>query len=140
MLFVASLEKHQVEELFKAHGWEGESSETVGLCLSPDNMKVCTARLLLAGTWGEEPVTIQAQKIWPAAAEHLVLEIALSEMDKFKFPDGEMASGYVAGATTKHAIKVTGQDGLTRAVEDACWAWEISVFRSYARWQNNPLV
>jgi hypothetical protein len=76
-LFTTSLEKQQVEELFEAHGWEGEASGAVGLHLSPDNTKVQTARLLLAGTWGEGPVTIQAQKIWPTAGDHLVLEIAL---------------------------------------------------------------
>ncbi len=108
-----------MEELFEAHGWEGEASGAVGLRLSPDNTKVQTVRLLLAGTWGEGPVTIQAQKIWRTAADHLVLEIALSDMTVFRFPDGEMASGYVAGDTTKHVIKTTGQDGTTRAVEAA---------------------
>lgn len=118
-LFVTSFEKQHVEELFEAHGWEGEASGAVGLRLSPDNTKIRAARLLLGGSWGEGPVTIQAQKIWPTAGENLVLEIAINDMSMFKFPEGEMASNYVAGNTTKHVIKTTSQDGATKAVEEA---------------------
>ncbi len=110
-LFVISFEKQHMEELFEAHGWEGEASGVVGLRLSPDNTKIGAARLLLGGSWGEGPVTIQAQKIWPTAGDNLVLEIAINDMSMFKFPEVEMASNYVAGNTTKHVMKTTSQDG-----------------------------
>jgi hypothetical protein len=52
-LFITSLEKQQIEELFETHGWEGEASEAVGLRLSPDNTRVQVARLLIAGAVGQ---------------------------------------------------------------------------------------
>lgn len=121
-VFTCSFEKQAVEELFETHGWVGEATSVVGLRLSPDNTRVASARLILAGAWGEGPVTVQAQKIWPTAAEHLVLEVSIGDMSIFRFPEGEMASNYLSGDITKYVVKSMGQDGSTRPVEEAEYA------------------
>jgi hypothetical protein len=63
-------------------------------------------------------VSIRAQKIWPSAAEHLLLEVSLGDRSIFRFPDREMASDYVARDYTKHEIITIGQEGSKRAVEE----------------------
>ncbi len=113
--FVTSIEKQQIEELFEAHGWEEEASAAVGLCLGPNNTRVQAARLPLAGAWGEGPIAIQAQKIWPTAAEHLLLEVSLGDTSIFRFPEGEMASGYVARV---HLAR--DNDGRPRPIKQSC--------------------
>ncbi len=112
-LFTTNLERQHVEELLEAHGWTGETNAIVGVKLTSDNTKVNTARLILVGAWGEGPVRIQAQKVWPTAAENL-LEVNLGDMSLFRFPDGEMASHYVPGDAIKNSIIIAGQDGTQR--------------------------
>jgi hypothetical protein len=117
-LFTTNLERQHMEELLEAHGWTGETNAIIGVKLTPDNTKVNTARLILVGAWGEGPVRIQAQKVWPTAAENLLLEVNLGDMSLFRFPDGEMASHYVPGDATKNSIIIAGQDGTQRAMEE----------------------
>ncbi len=69
--------------------------------------------------WGEGPRAIQAQKKWPTAAEHLLLKVSLGDTSIFRFPEGEMASGYVARESTKHVIMTVGQDRSKRAIEES---------------------
>ncbi len=83
--------------------------------LTPDNTRVSSARLILVGAWGDEPIRIQAQKIWLTAADNLLLEVNLGDMSLFRFPEGEMASHYILGSTAKNSIMIAGQDGTQRA-------------------------
>jgi hypothetical protein len=107
-----------VEELLETHGWTGETNAIIGVKLTPDNTRVNSARPILVGAWGDGPIRIQAQKIWPAAADNLLLEVNLGDMALFRFPEGEMASHYIPGETAKNSIIISGQDGTQRAIEE----------------------
>jgi hypothetical protein len=67
---------------------------------------------------GQQASQNPGKKIWPTAADNLLLEVRLGDMSLFWFPEAEMASNYVPGDTTKNSIIIAGQDGTQRVVEE----------------------
>ena len=95
-LSITSMGQQAVEEFLEAHGWDQRAAGVVGLKLSPDNSKVMAANLALVGNWQEEPMHIQAKKLWTDAPENLSLEVTLNNLSIFRFAAGNMWSGFVA--------------------------------------------
>lgn len=102
------------ESFLERFGWDGQAAGCVSLDLSNDNKKITAARIMLAGSWGEEPIRLQANKLWPKAAQNVSLVIDLSNLAIFKFGDGEMASDLISGDRVMGGFVETtgGKDGI----------------------------
>ena len=117
-----------VKEFLEAHGWDQWAAGVVGLKLSPDNSKVMAANLALVGNWQEDPMHIQAKKLWTDAPENLSLEVTLNNLSIFRFAAGDMWSGFVASDSTLHKFVETAEGGNREPSDEELSNWGISDF------------
>ena len=111
---VPSYNSTQLGEYLESNGWDGTAAACVGIRLTADNSLAASARLNLAGKWGDAPTALQAQKLWPTAGAHISLEINFNDLGVFRFNDSEAASRYIPQEGIAHKFIARGTDGDTR--------------------------
>ena len=117
-----------VEEFLEAQGWDQRAAGVVGLKLSPDNSRIMAARLALVGNWQDEPLRMQAKKLWTDAPDNLSLEVTLNNLATFMFADGNMWSGFMAGDSVRHKFMETAVDGPREPADEELMNWGIREF------------
>ena len=127
-LSTPSMGQQAVEEFLEAQGWDQRAAGVVGLKLSPDNSKIMAARLALVGNWQDEPMHMQAKKLWTDAPENLSLEVTLNNLAAFRFADGDMWSGFVAGDSVRHKFVETTADGPKEPTDEELATWGVGEF------------
>ena len=126
-LSTPSMGQQAVEEFLEAQGWDQRAAGVVGLKLSPDNSKIMAARLALVGNWQDEPMHMQAKKLWTDAPENLSLEVTLNNLAAFRFADGDMWSGFVAGDSVRHKFVETTADGPKEPTDEELATWGVQL-------------
>ena len=75
---------NDVSRKLSSSGWNGiEGVGCIGLVLSADNERVERGTLIVKGQLEEEPVRIEANKIWADADENAVLSLKLDKGEIF---------------------------------------------------------
>lgn len=94
------LSPRSISQILEKHEWSGKAAAAVGLRLTADNTRVDSAKLLLAGGWGNT-LKIQARKLFTGADEDVILELDIPDLAVFRCTDGQMCSRY----TPQEAVK-----------------------------------
>jgi hypothetical protein len=82
--------------------WDGKPIAAVGIELGPDNRKIIRSRFLLAGPLTKEPVTLQANKLFPEADPAITLTVTIPDGATFRFNDGTTTSDTLPCEAYKH--------------------------------------
>ena len=98
-----------VKETLTKLGWEGQSIATVTLTVSTDGKRAEDGRFNLRGPLTEDPIKLQASKLWEKVDERVVLEITIPQGEKFQFEGGRLFSEFLDQQQTKYRIVKEGR-------------------------------
>jgi hypothetical protein len=99
-------------------GWEGQLIGFVGIVLSTDGKSVTGARFGLQGKLAEQPIAVQAAKLWAEAERDISLVIDLPEAATFKFTSGTLCSDFLAKEEVKYKV-MKGAVRVNKQEEDS---------------------
>jgi len=96
----------------KRFGWDGTGACcAIGLNLGVDNDEVEKAVFLVRGPLEKQSIMIEAHKIWPGASKEAALALKFAEAGLFTFPEGGLASDFVAQELVSHSFYMMNGDG-----------------------------
>ena len=98
-----------VTEVLTRWGWEGQLIAGVVLAVSTDGSTAQDGRFFVKGKLTEEPVTLQAGKLWPKADAEVMVTMMLPKGDNFKFEEGRVFSEYLELDRSQFVYRKAGQ-------------------------------
>ena len=84
-----------VEDTLTRLGWEGQLIAGISLKVSPDGRSTASGSFLLRGALCQEPIQIQAAKLWEKAATDILLTINVPNGADLIFAGGKLYSEFV---------------------------------------------
>ena len=98
-------------------GWNGvEAVGCIGLVLSTDNERVERGTLIVKGQLEEEPIRIEANKIWEDANKNVMLSLKLNNEDIFTFNATGLTSDILPQENIHHGVVLMREDRAPRPV------------------------
>ena len=90
-------------------GWEGQLIAAVIIRVSVDGRRAEDGQFSLRGALANEPIRIQAAKLWEKADEDVTLEIDVPPGDRFDFQGGRLYSDYLDQDKVKYKLTKEGR-------------------------------
>ena len=84
-----------VEDTLTRLGWEGQLIAGISLKVSPDGRSTASGSFLLRGALCQEPIQIQAAKLWEKAESDILLTINVPNGADLIFAGGKLYSEFV---------------------------------------------
>ena len=108
---------NDVSRKLSSSGWNGiEGVGCIGLVLSADNERVERGTLIVRGQLEEEPVRIEANKIWADADENAVLSLKLDKGEIFTFTAAGLTSDILPQENIHHGLYLVREERAPRPV------------------------